>query len=158
MKSASKKLLTRIELARRARVGESTLHGYLRRYPGRIPARGRRFPESAIAVVRQIRNENLRRKRKQRQGYYTLKDISRLTGISQTTLQKYQKEHGGEIPSEGQGRRRMYPRESIRLFRRYRQMSRRGPSPSSDSLVRRIESLERTLQQLLREIRSEKRT
>ena len=138
--------MTLRELAKRARIAESTLHGYLRSEGDRIPVVGRgrkrRYPDAAVAVVRQMRQEHLRRQKKQRDGYYSLKEISRLTGISQTTLQKYQKEHAAEIPAEGQGRRRMYPREAVRLFRRYRQASRRGPQPRND-LAQRIESLER---------------
>lgn len=167
--------MTLAQLARRTRISESTLRGYLRREAGRIPAQGvgrkRRYPESAIPVVRTIKQENLQRKRKQRIGFYTLKDISRITGISQTTLNRYQRIHGDAIPVDGQGRKRMYPKEAIRLFRHYRKTSKRGPAGAADrmqatnrqslaSIIRKLEGLEklqRRTNRLLAELLKERK-
>ena len=167
--------LTLKQLARKTRISESTLRGYLRTEGARIPfegeGRNRRYPESAVAVVRTIKQENLRRKQKRRSGYYTLRDIYTITGISQTTLTKYQKTYGHEIPSEGEGRKRIYPKEAIRLFRFYRKTSRRGPVGAATltrdtrneglaGLARRMEALEkqqRRTNKLLNQLRKEKK-
>lgn len=59
---------------------------------------------------------------------YTLTEVSKRTGISMPTLQKYKKEHAEEIPSEGEGRRQRYPAEALKVFERLKAaaLKRRG--------------------------------
>lgn len=48
---------------------------------------------------------------------YTLTEVSKQTGISMPTLQKYKKEHADRIPSEGEGRKQRYPKKAFAVFR-----------------------------------------
>jgi DNA-binding transcriptional MerR regulator len=61
---------------------------------------------------------------------YTLTEVSKRTGISMPTLQKYKKEHADRIPSVGDGRRQRYPREAFDVFSKLKE----------ESLARRAES------------------
>ena len=58
----------------------------------------------------------------------TLSEVSKRTGITLPTLQKYKREHADRIPSRGKGRRQRYPEDSIAAFRKLREegMARRG--------------------------------
>jgi len=58
----------------------------------------------------------------------TLSAVSKRTGISMPTLQKYKREHSARIPSRGKGRRQRYPEEAIAAFQKLREegMARRG--------------------------------
>ncbi len=67
----------------------------------------------------------------------TLKAISEETGISQATLAKYAADHA-DIPSEGEGRSKRYPRAAVKVFQRLRKESKPGrraaglsPSPAT---------------------------
>jgi hypothetical protein len=55
----------------------------------------------------------------------TLSAISQETGISQATLAKYAAEYD-DIPSEGEGRSRRYPRSAVKMFQRLRKESKPG--------------------------------
>lgn len=61
---------------------------------------------------------------------YTLTEVSKRTGISMPTLQKYKKEHADRIPSVGEGRRQRYPREAFSVFSKLKE----------ESLARRAEN------------------
>jgi predicted DNA-binding transcriptional regulator AlpA len=53
---------------------------------------------------------------KQRGNLYTLSEISKRTGISMPTLQRYKKMYQSRIPSEGQGRKQRYPEDALPVF------------------------------------------
>lgn len=61
---------------------------------------------------------------------YSLKQIQEKTGISYPTLINYVRDHGEEIPSEGEGRSRRYPTEAIKVFERIRASKRPGRRPA----------------------------
>ena len=65
---------------------------------------------------------------------YTLTEVSKRTGISMPTLQKYKKEHADRIPSVGDGRRQRYPREAFDVFSKLKE----------ESLARRAENRRRS--------------
>ena len=47
---------------------------------------------------------------------YTLTSVSKTTGISMPTLQKYKKLYEHRIPSAGKGRKQRYPEEALAVF------------------------------------------
>lgn len=47
---------------------------------------------------------------------YTLTEVSKKTGISMPTLQRYKKSYQARIPSEGSGRTQRYPQEALDVF------------------------------------------
>jgi DNA-binding transcriptional MerR regulator len=47
---------------------------------------------------------------------YTLSDVSKKTGISMPTLQRYKKLYQGRIPSVGSGRKQRYPEGALPVF------------------------------------------
>src|SRR5262245_60598248 len=47
---------------------------------------------------------------------YTLSEISKRTGISMPTLQRYKKTYQSRIPSVGQGRKQRYPENALPVF------------------------------------------
>ena len=47
---------------------------------------------------------------------YTLSEISKRTGISMPTLQRYKKTYQSRIPSVGQGRKQRYPESALTVF------------------------------------------
>jgi DNA-binding transcriptional MerR regulator len=61
-------------------------------------------------------------------GNMTLTEVSKRTGISMPTLQKYKKRYPDRIPSVGKGRTQRYPEESLKVFGTLREenMARRG--------------------------------
>ena len=58
----------------------------------------------------------------------TMSEVSRRTGISMPTLQKYKKEHQDRIPSEGEGRKQRYPLAALPVFKKLKEegLARRG--------------------------------
>lgn len=58
----------------------------------------------------------------------TMSEVSRRTGISMPTLQKYKKEHQDRIPSEGEGRKQRYPLAALPVFEKLKEegLARRG--------------------------------
>jgi predicted DNA-binding transcriptional regulator AlpA len=58
----------------------------------------------------------------------TLTEVSRRTGISMPTLQKYKKRYGDRIPSKGKGRAQRYPENALAAFATLRDenLKRRG--------------------------------
>lgn len=59
---------------------------------------------------------------------YTLTEVSKQTGISMPTLQRYKKEYQDRIPSEGEGRTQRYPHSALAVFAELKEenMKRRG--------------------------------
>ena len=57
-----------------------------------------------------------------------MSEVSRRTGISMPTLQKYKREHQDRIPSEGEGRKQRYPLTALPVFRKLKEegLARRG--------------------------------
>ena len=51
---------------------------------------------------------------------YTLTEVSKATGISMPTLQRYKKLYQERIPSEGEGRKQRYPRKAFAVFEKIR--------------------------------------
>ncbi len=47
---------------------------------------------------------------------YTLTEVSRLTGLSMPTLQRYKKLYQNRIPAVGKGRKQRYPKEALPVF------------------------------------------
>ena len=47
---------------------------------------------------------------------YTLSEISKKSGISMPTLQRYKKLYQGRIPAEGKGRKQRYPENALPVF------------------------------------------
>ena len=58
----------------------------------------------------------------------TLSEVSKRTGISMPTLQRYKKEYQRRIPSEGKGRKQRYPESALPVFEELKRESiaRRG--------------------------------
>jgi DNA-binding transcriptional MerR regulator len=52
---------------------------------------------------------------------YTLSEVSKRTGISMPTLQRYKKTYQSRIPSIGQGRKQRYPESSLPVFNQIKQ-------------------------------------
>ena len=59
---------------------------------------------------------------------YTLSEISKKSGISMPTLQRYKKLYQNRIPSEGSGRKQRYPESALPVFEQLRNenLGRRG--------------------------------
>lgn len=160
--SRSRKLYTLTELGKKAGVSMPTMQRYKKEYQSRIPSEGtgrrQRYPEAAIAVVRQIKEENLKRRGGARRGkaqtkaqtkakaktrarataartaddtYLPLTEIARRAGISYPTARKYAAQHVSSIPSRGRGRSRRYGVETVEVFKRLRAESRRGRRPGT---------------------------
>lgn len=58
----------------------------------------------------------------------TLSEVSKRTGISMPTLQRYKKEYQSRIPSEGKGRKQRYPESALPVFEEIKRenIARRG--------------------------------
>lgn len=58
----------------------------------------------------------------------TLSEVSKRTGISMPTLQRYKKSYQNRIPSEGEGRSQRYPKEALAVFKQLKKesLARRG--------------------------------
>ena len=70
------------------------------------------------------------------QKLYTLTEVSKETGISMPTLQRYKKLHQKRIPSVGEGRRQRYPRKALAVFKQIKNenLKKRGrPAAASKS-------------------------
>lgn len=146
-------LHTLTEVSRRTGISMPTLLRYKKRYQKRIPSVGKgrkqRYPQEALAVFAQIKQENLAKrgrraaatKRTAKKGVakkrsstkragsaelLTLTEISRRTGISYPTLARYLKLHGRRVPSTGKGRKRRFPEEAQAVFEALRKASRPG--------------------------------
>jgi predicted DNA-binding transcriptional regulator AlpA len=67
----------------------------------------------------------------------TLTEVSKQTGISMPTLQRYKKNYQDRIPSKGRGRRQRYPKEALDVFRQIKKenIKRRGRPPKKKGAV-----------------------
>jgi DNA-binding transcriptional MerR regulator len=65
----------------------------------------------------------------------TLSEVSKRTGISMPTLQRYKKSYQSRIPSEGEGRSQRYPKEALAVFEQLKKesLARRGRPRRSSS-------------------------
>lgn len=65
----------------------------------------------------------------------TLSEVSKRTGISMPTLQRYKKEYQNRIPSEGKGRKQRYPESALPVFEEIKKenVARRGRPRKSGS-------------------------
>lgn len=52
---------------------------------------------------------------------YTLTEVSRLTGLSMPTLQRYKKLYQDRIPATGKGRKQRYPKAALPVFEELKQ-------------------------------------
>lgn len=69
-------------------------------------------------------------------GLLTLSEVSKRSGISMPTLQRYKKLYQDRIPSEGEGRKQRYPVSSLAVFKEIKKenISKRGrPRKSAES-------------------------
>jgi len=157
-KTRARKLYTLTEVGRMASVSMPTLQKYKRMYADRIPSVGegrrQRYPRAAVAVLRQLKKENLAKrgrppkvggakakkpatakrpaaKAPRKRSLLTLTEISRRTKISYPTVSRYVKLFLKRIPHEGTGRSRRFPKEAVAVFRQLRSESRPGRPPSS---------------------------
>ena len=174
-RKAPAKLLTLTQVARAAGVSIPTAQTYKRKYQDRLPSTGKgrlqRYKPNAVAVFRQIREENRRNRSAAgngANGLLSLAEINRRTKISYPTLLRYVRLHGGEIPSVGSGRARRFRTDAVAVFERLRKQSRKGRRPKSELLrggrsavgadraladrIRRIESVQADLVQKLGEV------
>lgn len=158
--AGGEELLTLSEVSKRTEISMPTLQRYKKLYQDRIPSVGKgrkqRYPEEALPVFKEIKEENIQKrgrprksaakkatkrtpppKKSARRGrkapqadsgdeLLTLTRVSELTGVSYPTLVRYVKLYKDEIPFEGQGRRRRYKPEAVEVFKRIRGESRRG--------------------------------
>ncbi len=169
------KLYTLTEVSKRAGVSMPTLQRYKKLYSNRIPSVGegrrQRYPKRAIAEVRKIKAENLKRSGRPRKAasgrakkarargsgaaqLLTLSEIGRRTGISYPTLVRYVKLFIDQIPHVGEGRKRRFPPEAVAVFADLRRNSRRGrPKGASRSKGVRVRAGSATDPVLTRRIR-----
>ncbi len=140
------KLYTLTEVSKLAGVSMPTLQRYKKQYQDRIPSVGegrrQRYPKRAIAAVKKLKAENLKKKGRPRKsaarkkakarpradakGLLTLSEIGRRTGISYPTLVRYVKLFIDQIPHEGEGRKRRFPPAAVKVFAKLRKNSKRG--------------------------------
>ncbi|MEM6793989.1 MAG: hypothetical protein AAF725_08390 [Acidobacteriota bacterium] len=160
MAESGEKLLTLTEVSNRTNISMPTLQRYKKQYQDQIPSEGtgrtQRYPEEALEIFVQLKNENMKKRGRPRKnkaveekpkavrrapapkaaapakaqesgdGLLTLKEIGEATSISYPTLLRYVKANLARIPHTGEGRSRKYPPEAIDVFRTLRQESRRG--------------------------------
>jgi hypothetical protein len=116
--------------------------------------RRQRFPEAALPVFRQLKEEGMARRGRRRdassksrsqgarkagrrgrgttagaadrEALLTLVEIGRRTGISYPTLLRYVRLHLDRLPHTGSGRQRRFRPASVAEFRKLREESRRG--------------------------------
>lgn len=173
---------------------------YQDRIPSVGKGRKQRYPVESLPVFEKIKEENIakrgrprkkkddgdgrkkgrrgRRGRKakkatdttSRKDLLTLTEVGERTGISYPTLVRYVKLHGDRIPYEGEGRRKRYYPEAVKVFNEIRSESPRGRRKGSGkkaapkrtakagsagdaALGRRLQALERSQEKLVSEIR-----
>ncbi len=187
------KLYTLTEVSKKTGISMPTLQRYKREHQSRLPSvgkgRGQRYPGSALSVFREIKKENLKRRgrparkaaaapdAKRRvprrkgprspKGLLTLVEIQRRTGISYPTLVRYVKVFRDQIPHEGRGRQRRFPKEAVDVFRQLRSQSKRGRKKKTSvagagrgrhvtitdrRLAERIRALERSQAEISRQL------
>lgn len=158
-KTAAPKLYTLTQIGEMASVSMPTLQKYKRTYQDRIPSVGegrkQRYPREAVAVLKQLKKENLAKRGRPRKSpapqskkagakakkrapvkkkiavksaaeLLTLSEISRRTKISYPTVSRYVKLFIDRIPHVGTGRVRRFPKEAVAAFQQLRGESRPG--------------------------------
>jgi len=180
------KLYTLTQIGQMASVSMPTLQKYKRNYQDRIPSVGegrkQRYPFEAVAVLKELKAENLARRGRPPKAksakaasepeagarkLLTLTEISRITKISYPTVSRYVKVFLDRIPHVGVGRMRRFPKEAVAVFSQLRAESRpgrppkaktaagsRGSEASNAALAARLQRLERAQNQLAREVAS----
>ena len=167
-------LLTLSEVSRRSNISMPTLLRYKREYQRRIPSVGtgrtQRYPEAALAVVAEIKSENMKHRRRKgskapgprSRSLLSLNEIGRLTNISYPTLFRYVANYLPELPHEGEGRRRRFLPSAVAVFQRLRAESRRGRKPSAapaprasneGAILRWLEQIGNTQLEIVRQLR-----
>lgn len=178
-KTRQTKLYTLTDISEVTGISMPTLLRYKKNFQDRLPSvgdgRNQRYTESVFAVVRQIKEENLRKRGGARRGgstaddgYLPLTEIAKRAGISYPTARKYAAEHASELNTKGVGRRRRYAPETADLFGEIRSRSRRGGRRTAGAgsrggrravvqdpmLARRIKELERSQAEISRQLRA----
>lgn len=154
---AEEKFYTLTEVSNKINVSMPTLQRYKKLYQDRIPSHGvgrsQRYPEEALKVFLELKEENMGKRGRPRKnasgeggsrprkassgstaradGLLTLTQISEVTGISYPTLLRYVKTNLNQIPHKGTGRARRFLPEAVEVFRSMRESSRRGRKKGS---------------------------
>jgi DNA-binding transcriptional MerR regulator len=106
-------------------LSRSLLYSYISEEGDKVPRvkQGKRwlFPEEAVEAFKNIRKSREDRKKRRVEGLYSIRDLSRILGISESTLHQYKRKYADKIPSVGTGRDRKYPEEAIEVFRGLRE-------------------------------------
>ena len=163
-----------------------TLQRYKKLFQDRIPSVGegrrQRYPKRAIAEIRKIKTENLKKRGRPRKAaatgdsaarvsgssrLLTLSEICRRTGISYPTLVRYVKLYIDQIPHVGEGRKRRFEPAAEAVFVELRKNSKRGrprskPGSTAASgrggvdanLAQRLRELERAQREVSRQLES----
>lgn len=176
-----RKLYTLTEVGRLASVSMPTLQKYKKAYADRIPSVGegrrQRYPRAAVAVLRQLKKENLAKrgrppkaggsgakkrsvakapvaKARSAKGLLTLTEISRRTKISYPTVSRYVKLFIDRIPHVGTGRSRRFPPAAVAVFKQLRSESRPGrpPAKAGSSSSSRARATDAALSARLRQL------
>ena len=163
-------LYTLTEVKEQTGISLPTLQKYKKNYQDRIPSVGegrtQKYPQAALAVFKQLKKENLKKRGRPRKKskkeksqpaasaaasssdeVLTLKQVSELTGISYPTLSRYTKTSLPRIPHVGKGRKRRYRPEAVGVFKTLYEESKRGrrkkggPSKPSKKSARKVESV-----------------
>lgn len=150
------KFYTLTEVSNKINVSMPTLQRYKKLYQDRIPSHGvgrsQRYPEEALKVFLELKEENMGKRGRPRKnasadgsprprksaassaradGLLTLTQVSEITGISYPTLLRYVKTNLNQIPHKGTGRARRFLPEAVEVFRSMRESSRRGRKKGS---------------------------
>ena len=150
-KKADDRLMSLSEVSRRTGISMPTLLRYKKLFASRIPSQGsgrtQRYPEAALAVIAQLKKENLAKRGRRRgaktaapdseRGLLSLSEVGRRTGISYPTLLRYVALHLGRLPHVGSGRTRRFRPEAVEAFATLRRESRRGRRPGAQGQSRR---------------------
>lgn len=160
-------LYTLTEVKDKTGISLPTLQKYKKNYQDRIPSVGegrtQKYPESSLAVFKQLKKENLKKRGRPRkkakkektkpaaaatesssEELLTLKEVSELTGISYPTLSRYTKTSLPRIPHVGKGRKRRYRPDAVGVFKTLYEESKRGrrkksgPSKPSAKSARKV--------------------
>jgi len=165
-RTAGQRLYTLTEIGELASVSMPTLQKYKRLYQDRIPSVGegrkQRYPRAAVAVLRQLKKENLAKRGRPPKnaskarvaaptpvkasrtaassagdgGLLTLTEISRRTRISYPTVSRYVKVFLDRIPHVGSGRKRRFPHSAVEAFLQLRSESRPGRPPKAAKVAK----------------------
>lgn len=175
-------LLTLTDVSERTGISMPTLGKYKKEHGDRIPSVGegrtQRYPEEALPVFKQIKQENLKKRGRPKKGstkkkttaqkkpstrkktaggdtdreLLPLTEIAERTGISYPTLRRYAADHEDRIPSEGEGRKRRYPPEAIPVFEEIYGDGKPGPSKTKTTKPTRPKTTDAALARRVAEL------